>query len=112
MGTQDRVFYRIVLTAPPTRRDFISDEELGKPPRSADPFVQRVWSGISVYQTEDQARRKAQTYRWLGRYIASLRIPTNAPVRIERTFPRSAGHHTLWSDAEEALRYVVGVVPV
>lgn len=110
--TENRTVFRIVLTNPPTLRDFLSDEELGKPPRSTDPFVRQVWSGISTYQTEGQARRKARAYPWLGGFIASLEIPENAPVQIERTFPRSAGHHTLWGVAEEVLRYVARVVPV
>jgi hypothetical protein len=111
-ATENRTVYRIVLTNPPTLRDFLSDEELGKPPRSADPVVRRVWSGISTYQTQSQARRKARAYPWLGGFIACLEIPAHAPVRIERTFPRSAGHHTLWGVAADVLQYVVRVVPV
>ncbi len=107
-----RVLYRIVRTDPPTRRDFMSEAELGKPPRGDDPLAERVWSGISTYQTEAQARRKASTYPWLGAYIAALAIPAGGAIRIERTFPRSAGHHTLWGDAHELLRYVARVVPV
>lgn len=101
-----------MLTDPPTRRDFLSDAAQGKPLRGTDPLAQHVWSGISVYQTEAQARRKARTYPWLGGYIAAVALPAGAPVRVERTFPRSAGRHTLWGDAGELLTYVVRVVPV
>lgn len=107
-----RVLYRLVLTNPPTRRDFLSDAAQGKPLRGGDPLAQHVWSGISVYQTEAQARRKARTYPWLGGYIAALAIPVGAAIRIERTFPRSVGHHTVWGDAGALLAYVARVVPV
>lgn len=111
-GSGPGTFFPLVLTDPPTRRDFLSDAAQGKPSRGADPLVRQVWSGVSAYQTEAQARRKARTYPWLGSYIAAVALPAGAPVRVERTFPRSAGHHTLWGDAGALLAYVVRVVPV
>ena len=34
------------------------------------------------------------------------------PVRWELTIPNNEGHHRLWGDADELLRYVVRVIPV
>ena len=65
-------------------------------------------SGISVYATENQARRKALDYPHLGQQIAVLDIPDEGPNRFERT-TRSRGHHTLWGDAAEIRSCVLAV---
>lgn len=106
-----RIVYRIVHTDPPELIDFMSNAELGRPPRRATTEVLRLWSGISVYETEQQAREKAIEFSRLGSYLARLAIPANSSMRIERT-TRSEGHHTIWAPAEALLRCVVGIVPV
>ena len=103
-------FYRIVQTNPPREADFLSDKEQGRTPRSE--AHQRLWDGISVYATEQQARNKAHDFPVIGQYIAQLHIPDQAPVRIERTLRRSRGHHTLWADPTYLLDCVVVVVLV
>jgi hypothetical protein len=105
-----RTVHRIVLTDPPTRDDFSSNAGKGRRPRSDEPEVLRLWDGLSVYATLAQARRKARGAPYLGRYVATLRIPDRAPARLERT--RGPGHHTLWADPAAALGWVVAVVPV
>jgi hypothetical protein len=60
-------------------------------PRKEKPFVhpdqdqRRLWSGISCYATEAQARRNARRYRSHGSSIAAIEIEDDAPLRVERT---------------------------
>ena len=106
-----RSFFRIVKTDPPTLRDFLSDRERGRPqPRDSE--LRRLHDGLSVYATLAQARRKARAFPVLGRHVAELRIPPDAPIRYERTLLGSAGHHTIWGEPDELRRCVVSVDPV
>gem|GEM_PF-808314 len=108
------VVHRIVLTDPPTLDDFQPNAERGIEPRRPIPveFV-RLESGISVYRTMAQARRTARKYPpWFGGgYVARIVLPESANVRIERT-TKSAGHYTLWADADTILSWVDDVEPV
>ena len=105
-----RTLYRIVRANPPTLKDFMSDAALGEPP-PLDPEQARLHDGISTFNTEQQARRKAQAYPILGRYLADLTLPDNAPVRIERTLV-SRGHQTVWADPAYLLAHVASVARV
>ena len=105
------ILYRIVLSDPPTRDDFTSDEAVGISVVGEDPERIRLRTGISVYGTENQARRKALDYPFLGRYLAVLDVPEGGSLRFERT-TRSRGHHTLWGDPDAIAACVVAVVPV
>jgi hypothetical protein len=106
------IYHRIVKSAHPSARDFLSYELLGipLPPNPTDEQI-RIHSGTSVYATEAQARRKARGIPSLGRFIAVLEIPDDASVRAERT-TNSGGHYTLWGQAESLVSYVTSVVPV
>src|SRR4051812_47333572 len=110
-----RIFYRICLTHPPTRRDFLPAKAL-KPdrPPPRDPVLRALWeTGVSVYATEQQARKKARGWAPLfplGSYIARLDLPDTTPITVEKTL--GAGHHTLRGDPDVMLGYVVSVVPV
>ena len=66
--------------------------------------------GLSMYSTFNQARRKRRVSPALGRYVATVRVPLDGSIRIERT--RGEGHHTIWGDPETLLDLVVAVVPV
>ena len=110
-GPATRVFYRIVRSNSPTRRDFLSHEALGIPSRRRDPEALRLRRGISVYATEAQARRKARGVGTLGDYIARLEIPTGSPILSERTTD-SNGHHTLWGNPATIMSCVTTVVPI
>jgi hypothetical protein len=105
------ILYRIVMSDPPTLDDFTSDEAQGIPAIDDDPERIRLRGGVSMYGTENQARRKAVDYPHLGRYIAVLDVPGEGPLRIERT-TRSRGHHTLWGDPRAILACLVAVIPV
>ncbi len=107
----ERTYWRIALTNPPTRRDFLSHAALGR--RLLDPDPQRVRhaEGTSVYATEAQARRQARRYPILGGWLAEVRLPAGGAVEVERTLGRP-GHHTIWGDPDVLLANVIQVVPV
>jgi hypothetical protein len=105
-------FYRIVQADPPTADDFMSDVARGRPPRSAEPDVVRLASGLSVFATLPQARAKAHQYSFLGTHIAAIELHEGGSIRWQRTLPRSRGHHTVWGAPAELLQAVVAVVPV
>jgi hypothetical protein len=88
----------------------MSNQELGKVPRRPDPAVLRLWDGISMYQTESQARRKARLRPSLGRYLAAVELPEAGTIRVERT-TGSEGHYTVCAEATVLLRQVRSVVP-
>ena len=107
-----RVFHRIVESSPLTLTDFMSDVARGRVRYPIAIEQLRLRSGLSVFNTEAQARRKALDLPILGVYIASLEIPDGTEVRFEHTLRSSPGHHTLWGDPVELLAYVAAVVPV
>lgn len=102
-------FYRVVMTDPPTLIDFTSNAAKGKMLRRPDPEALRLWEGISVSATTEQARLQARTTPWIGRYIAMLDIPEDGSIRWERT-TRTRGHHTLWGQPADLLACVVSVM--
>jgi len=101
-----RVVYRIVRSDPPTARDFLSPSALGR--HFADPRQVQLASGLSVFRTEEQARRQARRYD-LGRFLAELHLSDE--WQVERTL-RTSGHHTVFADTEVLLRAVVRVIAV
>ena len=103
-----RTFYRVVATDPPTRRDFLSHQALGKPLREAS--ERELWTGVSVQSTEQQARHRAKLPGF-GRYIAELWIRDTDSIRWRRT-GRQSGHHTVWGEPDALLACVVRTVPV
>ena len=101
-----RVVYRVVRSNPPTRRDFFSPAALGR--RFQDAKQRALAEGVSVFATEEQARRLARRFH-LGSYIAEVNLPEEC--RILRT-QRTPGHHTVWAAADLLLEAVVRVVSV
>jgi hypothetical protein len=106
------VFYRILEGPMPRLRDFTSFQALGRPLRRQTPELLRRWSGISVYETEEQARAMAVWRPSIGRFIAAVRIEEGAPIRVEQTGDPATGHYTLWGEPSELLARVVSIVPV
>ena len=105
-------FHRIVKHDPPAIEDFQSDREAGRP-RPSDRELARLWEGRSMFRTEAQARAKARAVPSFGRIIAQVTIPRGSTsIRVERTFPRSRGHHTVWGDAAELHWLLDHTVPV
>jgi hypothetical protein len=106
-----QAFYRIVKTDPPTLADFLSLKALGRPLRHPTARALRLWDGLSVYQTAEQACALAGASPSLGGYIAELRIPASGPIQYELDTGRF-GHCTLWGDPADIMNLVVSVVRV
>lgn len=107
---QARVLYRVVQADPPSIRDFMSYAELGVPPRRPlSPRDRDRWQGVSHYLTLAAAEAAARTMPHLGRFVASVRVPTD--VRFER-WGRDPNHCTVWAEAATLLGWVVSVTPV
>lgn len=104
-----RDFYRLVKMDPPTLGDFTSNAAHGRA-APTDPTLAAVWDGLSAQSTLPQARRKRRVSPVLGRYIATLRVPTDGSVRYERTLG-GEGHHTIWRYPADLLARVVSIVP-
>src|SRR5262249_29791459 len=68
--------------------DFSSKAQRGIPCPVPDPDVQHRWSGLSLFGTEDEARRVIRRLPMLGAYIAALDIPEAAGVNVERSYGR------------------------
>jgi hypothetical protein len=106
------VYFRLVVTDPPTTNDFLSHEARGRIPRGPHTEHQQLlWTYLSFFETEQQARIHANKFVRLGRFIAAVRI-SNA-MRVDVLLERSSsGHRSIRGDAEEFLRAVIAVVPV
>src|SRR5215213_3925060 len=106
-----RSFYRLVRSNPPTLDDFRSNQAKGIPMARPDPEVALLWSGISVYATEAQARNQAKAKPWLGAFIAELEVDENDPITFRRS-GTGRGHHTLWWEPEELGARVLRIIDI
>jgi len=95
-GEQPHRLFRILPTAQPTEDDFKSKLHLGIPCPVADPDVQRRWTGLSVFGSEEQACRVVRRLPMLGSFIAELNILPGAGMRAEPT--PGPGHYTIGGD--------------
>src|SRR5438309_6463393 len=106
------IFYRILRSSEPTLDDFKSNEALGvRPRRPLSGLALECWSGISVWETLQQASSAARRMVSDRRYVAQLAVSRRPEVRSRRTF-RAEGHYTLWAEPEILLECVVSVVPI
>lgn len=107
-----RRLYRLVQTDPPTLRDFRSYEALGVRPRRPLTARQRdQWRGVSHYATLTAARVRARLSPQLGAYVALVRVPVRATVRIEQG-GRDLDHYNVWAEPADLLAWVVSVESV
>lgn len=88
--------HRILQTEQPTQADFMSKAHLGIPCPVSDPEVRERWTGLSLFGSEEQARRVSRRLPMLGSYIAALDIPPAAGARAEPT--AGPGHYTIGGD--------------
>jgi hypothetical protein len=102
-----RLFYRIIRGDVPTRQDFLSHRDLGKP--LLDPALEREWAeGISVYASLERAASRARTARWkLGRCAVALSLDDGAPVEVVQT-TRDRWHYTMFGSADDLMKLVIG----
>ena len=107
-----RVFYRVVLTNPPTRQDALSTRQRGHGPRHLDPRSRRLVEGLSVFDSIEAAQAVALGRGGkIGRFIAELTIVEGGPIEFELTSPRT-GHYTLWGDPADILATMGRVIPI
>jgi hypothetical protein len=113
-GAMARVFYRVIWGARPVPEDFKSARQLGKP-ALVRPEQFPLWDGLSVYATEQQARKKARSLRLIGHpigdFIGEVHVPDDPEFTAERT-TASPGHHTIWGPLHRLATYVRKVTPV
>ena len=88
----------------------MSARALGRPLLDPDDVKRRLWDGISVYETEDHARRTAARFPRIGNYMARLHVQSMRGIRWERTTD-SPGHYTLWGDPDQIANCVELVLP-
>ena len=102
------VLWRIVENNPPLLHDFRSHREKGIPLRRVTPDALRLWSGVSVYRTREQAAALSRALPHLGEYLVAIRIPLDGSIMFELD-NRKNGHCTVWGDPDVLLRLVVSV---
>ena len=100
--------YRVVKSNPPTVQDFLSFKALGIPLRRQTTKGLRLWDGLSVYRTREQATSLASSSPHLGRFVAEVRIRRDADFRLELDNGKD-GHCTIWGEPEDLLHLVVSV---
>lgn len=89
-------------------RDSLAARGRPLPPNVHPP---RLWEGVSVYDSQERARRTVQARTYIGRYIARLDVSDEVPIVFERT-TGSPGHFTLWGEPALILTCVTEIVPV
>ena len=109
-GEADRLLYCVVKTDPPTAADFLSNAARDRPLRGSEVGKPELHTGLLMYDSEVVARATARRFPFLGVYLAIVRIPTGALVRVEQTL--GEGHYTVWGAPDLLLTLVVAVVPV
>jgi hypothetical protein len=112
------VLYRITAAADAADEDFFSQEfqhlkalNNSLRPRAIpdDGEGLHMWSGVSVYDSEEMAHATMQRYPKTGTFIVRLQVPPhlldNGTMRLEKTGAHPA-HWTLWG-RPDALRRCV-----
>lgn len=103
-----RTVFRVIRSQHPSWADFLSNQVRDQPPRGPELADPLEWAGISVFDDLELTRRRARDVPVLGRHVAELRIPDDAPVLIRpSTGPR---HWTLVGGAGVLFRSVVRVL--
>lgn len=99
------VLYRLVKTKWPTPWDFMSDEAKGElPPADADSETLEMWRGVSCHAVALKLTRRTNMVRSLP-FLAVIELPDDCPIEFRRT-GKTSGHHTIWGEPEDLLRYV------
>ena len=105
---QRRLRYRVCRTDPPTEFDFFSHFRRGIRLRQPTPRAIDLSKGVSLWETEEQARALALRFPHTGHYVAAVAVPD----RVRQEGHPTSGHWNVWAEPEEMLTWVVQVVPV
>jgi hypothetical protein len=104
-----RSFYRVAKNYPPMDQDYVTRQERdGDPPAHLSREIRRSWDALSAYDSEEGARRQAQRFPKLGRFIVRYDVPEGAGVTWEQTL--GPGHYDLRGDKDELKRYLAPFV--
>jgi hypothetical protein len=102
------VLWRIAEDNPPTLQDFTSHRQKGIQLRRVTPDALRLWTGVSVYRSREQAIALARALPHLGSYIVGIRIPLDGSIVYELD-NRKHGHCTVWASPEILRDLVVSI---
>lgn len=84
--------------------------ELGLALHATDPDAKRMRTGLSVFLTLADARRKAKGLPWKGNCrIAEIELGDDLEFTLEQTGRRSVRHYTLWCDRINVRRSIVRI---
>ena len=88
-----------------------SNSDLGRPARGYELTHPLIHTGISVWDSLDQAVGNAMRFPALGDFVAELRLDSTCDVRY---FPWGArpGHLTIWADPQTLREATAGTIPV
>jgi hypothetical protein len=87
----------------------VSNSARGLTPASASPHQIDLQRGISMFETEQQARQLALEMG--GRYECVAEVAVPEGVRVERQ-GRRAGHYNVYASPDEFLEWLIRVIPV
>lgn len=105
------VLYRLIRAEAAREEDFYSMMLLGiRKPVLYERDHPEIWAGLSMFNAESEARRRAQRFRKLGRWIA--RIEGLDPEWVILSLPDESGHHTVWGRPRLFLEAVTSVTTV
>lgn len=107
-----RTLFRIVNTNPPGLDDFKSYAELGQRPFRDNPDLNRLATGLSMFDTLDAARAKGMGKPWRSRgFVAELSLPDDDAITIEKT-TRDPDQFAVWAEAATIQASVIRVFPI
>jgi hypothetical protein len=96
-----RLVYRLVYHDPPSRDDFLSDEEMGAPAAPHETAEDRT--GMSTWgklrEARGLARWQVRTGKRAYAAIAEIAVEDGGPFRV-RDSPPPRDHCTLWGDPD------------
>ena len=99
----DQTFYRL-CSRNLSANQFRSDRDRGSP--LLDPEREAEWSGVSIWETEQQAVSRSNKAPGTRIYVAELHVPTDGSIEFRRTIPELDGHHTIWAAPDQILDLV------
>jgi hypothetical protein len=100
-----RSFYRVAKEYPPADAEYLTPQAQGRKLRPDLPEeIKRSWDALSVWDSEDGARRVGRRFPKAGKLIVRYDIPEGSGLRWEQTI--EPGHFDLRGDPEELKRYL------
>lgn len=103
--------YRIIKGAAAQESDFQSAMALARapirPPERAQP---ELWTGLSMFEDAEMARRRVKRFPRLGTFLA--RVQGSDPDWSTSRPTGDDGHHTVWGRPEIFLAAIKEIIPV